>query len=74
MTTPNEEKLGVFYQILGGISLVGGIAAALLGQSYLTVLVLAVVCLALIRPTLIADWVKTLADKLPFLSYKKPLE
>lgn len=75
-----EDDIGPFYKLLAGILTVAACALLVLhglhdkGLSWIDVGMIAVVglfVLALIRPTKFDSVMKSIADKLPFLQYKK---
>jgi hypothetical protein len=77
---PPDEDIGPFYRALGAVLAVGALVMLLIrvNNNYsLTWVdfgmfcVVSLMVLALIRPKFFDAIVKTLADKLPFFSYKK---
>lgn len=79
--TPTPVTIGPYYKIMGAVALVGAVVIAVISALHgspvtkMTVVVyaiLALLCLALIRPPIFDGLVKTVVDKLPFTKYVKP--
>lgn len=83
MIGTDSEDIGIVYQILGAFCLIGGIVLGALLVIYGRAIdayaiglvgVLIIAALALLRPTWLDNFLKNLADRLPFFSYRKPPE
>lgn len=76
---PPSQDIGPAYKILAGVFLLGGLglvglhakAGAFGVYDFGIIVVLALFCLALWRPDGFDSLVKTIADKVPFLSFTK---
>jgi hypothetical protein len=77
----NEDNISIVYQILGAFCLLGGIILGALLVVYGRaidlyaiglVAILIIAALALLRPTWLDNFLKNIADRLPFFRYSKP--
>lgn len=81
MTPPirPEDDIGPYYRFLGGVALLATIGLAFFHAMHgsigwidaAIIFLMAMVCLALIRPSKFDDVVKSIASWLPFTKYKK---
>ena len=77
----DDEKIGPFYQFLGALLALGAVVIAVLhakadhgltGYDIALIAILVSAALALLRPKWFDNFAKEMADKIPFLAYRKP--